>query len=124
MALLLSIRLSITLPWFYFTLLDSKSCYCGSTSLYYTLQHSTIALLHFTLLYSMALRHTTLLYQGLASLYFTLHQSTMALLDSTSFYITLAWFYFTLLDSALLSHGSTSLYLTLHKSTTALLHCI
>jgi len=31
----------------------------------------------------MAMRHNTLLYQGLTSLYFTLHQSTMALLDST-----------------------------------------
>jgi len=42
-----------------------------------------MVLLHFTMLYIMALRHTTLLYTGLTSLYFTLYQYNMALLDST-----------------------------------------
>jgi len=42
-----------------------------------------MAQLHFTLLYSMAICHTTLVYQGRTSLYFTLYPSTTALHDST-----------------------------------------
>ena len=37
---------NITLPWFYFTLLDYTLLCHGSTSLYLTLQYSTIDLLH------------------------------------------------------------------------------
>ena len=40
MALLHSNRLYITLPWLYFTLLDSTILYLGSTSLYFTLHYS------------------------------------------------------------------------------------
>ena len=46
----------------------------------------------------------------------------MAQLHSSRLYITLRWYYFTLLDSRLLYHDFTSLYLTLHYSTMALIH--
>ena len=93
MALLHSTRLYITIPRFYFTLLDSTVLYLGSTSIHYTLLDSTFlyhgSILHYS---TMALRHTTLPYQGSTSLYIdlpristylTLHNSTMALLHST-----------------------------------------
>ena len=124
MALLKSTWLCITLPWFYFTLLESSLVastliYTGSTSLYLTPHNSTM---DFTLLDS------TLLYNRYTSLHLTLYISLPWL------YLTLPWFYFTLPDSTLLYHGSTSfyltlfyhgstrLYLTLHCSTLALLH--
>ena len=88
MALLHSSRLYITLPWLYFTLLDSTLLNHGSTSLYKTLHYSSMAQLHFAYLY-----------HGSTSLYSTLHKSTMALLHSTSLYITLPWLYFNLLNS-------------------------
>ena len=142
MAILLSTSLYITLPWLYFTLLDSKSLYlCStyhvSTSLYLTLHNSnTIPFLYFALLDSTPLYHgSTSLYIALyhgskshyipppgSSVYFTLYQSTMALLDSTRFYINLPWLYFPLLDSTSLYHGSTSFYLILHNSSMTLLH--
>jgi len=67
MALLHYIRLYITLPWVYFTLLESTLLYHDSTPLYST----------------MALLHCTLLYHGSTPIYFTLHYSTMALLHFT-----------------------------------------
>ena len=81
--------LNITPPWLYFTLLESAFLYHGSTSLYFTLHHSAMALL-----------------------YMVLHNSTMALLHSTSLYVTLSRLHFTLLDSTLLYHSSTSQYFT------------
>ena len=56
----------IILPWFYFTLLSSTLLYHGSTSFYFALHYSTIALLH-----------STLLYNTLPWLYFTLLYSTL-----------------------------------------------
>ena len=53
-----------TLPWLYFTLLNSTTFYHTSLSLYFTPHYCTMALLHST------------------SLYLTLHYSTMALLHS------------------------------------------
>jgi len=122
----------ITVPWLYFTLLDSTLIYQGSTSLYVTLHFSTMDLLHSTWLYTtlpwlyFTLLDPTLLYHGSTSFYFTLHYCTKFLLHSTLLYIDLPWLYFTLLDSALhyqgftlldsrlLNHGSTSLYFSLH----------
>ena len=52
----------------------------------------------------------------------TLHHSNIALLRPTRLYITLSWFYFTLLDSVLIKHGSTLLHLSLHNSTMPLLY--
>jgi len=142
MALLRHTWLYITLPWFYFTLLDSTLLYQGYTSLYFTLHYSTLAILkstwvyitlpwfYFTLLdstfpvpsFNFTLLDSTLLYQGSTSLYVILHYSTVVHLHSTGLYITLPWLYFTLLDSTLLYHGWISLYFTLSYSTMALLH--
>ena len=78
-----STRIYITLPWLYFSLLDSTLLYHGSTSTYYTQHYSTMTILRFTrlyiTLYTMALLHSvplldsTLLYHGSTSLYITLH---------------------------------------------------
>ena len=51
----------ITLPWLYFTLLDSTLLIHASTSFYLTLLHSTMALLHSTI-------GSTLLYHDFTSL--------------------------------------------------------
>ena len=116
----------ITLPWLYFTLLDSKLLYHGSISLY-------------TWFYTILLFDCTSLYCGSSSLHLTLHYSTMVLLHSIRLYITRPWLYFTLLDSTLLYrcfdptslytwiyitllYSSTSLHLTLHYSTIDVLH--
>ena len=153
----------ITPPWLYLNLLDSRLLYHGSTSLYMTLHysyfypstslyfnllHSTIALLHstwiyitlpwlyFTLLYitlTMALLHSTWVYCILPQLYFTLlvyitlpSKALLTLLESTAFY------HGSILHSnlnyitpqwryfTLLYHVFTSLNLTLLHSTTAL----
>ena len=84
--------------------LDPTKLYHGSTSLYLTLQNSTMAPLHSTqlhitlpLLYFTIL-DSTQLYHGSTSLYMTLHNSTMAVLHFTRHYITLPWLYFSLLD--------------------------
>jgi len=61
MALLHSTKIYITLPWLYFTLLDSTFLYHGSTSLYRL--YITVPWLYFTLLDS------TLLYHDCTSLY-------------------------------------------------------
>ena len=121
-ALLHSTSLYITLPWLYLTPLDPTLLYHGATSLYLTLQISTI-------------RSSTWLCIALPWLYFTLDFSTLALLHSTWLYISLPWLYFTFLNlhystmallcllySTLLYHGSTSLCYTLQYSTKALLH--
>ena len=97
MPLLRSSWLYITLPSLYFTLLDSRLLYYGSTSLDLTLHYSTVALLH--------------------SMW--LHYSTVVQLQSTWLYITLPWLYFTLLDCTLLYHGSTSVYFTLYHGSTS-----
>ena len=101
--------------WLYFTLHDSTLIYHGSISLYLTLHHSAMALLH-----------PAFLYITLPWLYFTLHYHTVALLHSillhlgsTSLYITLPWLYITLLW---LYITLLWLYLTLDCSTMALLH--
>ena len=129
--------LYFTPPYFYFTLLDSILIHHGSTSvyiltlyhashsLYFTLYHCTIPLLH-------KLEFASV-YHGSTSLYFTLHDSPMSLLHCTPVYFTLPWLYlsllyqlrlyFILLDSTLLFHGSSSLYLTQYHSTMGLLHC-
>ena len=128
MALLHSTRLYIPIPWLYFTLLNSTLLCHGSTSYYFPLHYSTIALHYFSLHKStMVLLHSirlyitlprlyfslqdcTLLYHGSTSIYYTLHYSTLDLLHSTRLYITIPWLYFTLLDSTLVYHGSSSLY--------------
>ena len=121
MALLHSTWLYNTLQWLYFTLLECTLLYHGSTSLYVTLHHSSIALL--TLLESSAFYHSSSslclnLYITIPWLYFTvyltLNYSTMALLHSTWLYTTLQFLYFTLLDFTSLFHGSTSLFLNLY----------
>ena len=90
MILLHTSWLYITLPWLYFTLLDSTLVY-----LYFTLDFSTLALLD-----------STNFYHGSTSLNLTLQISTMALLHATWLYISLSyiWLYFTVLDSTLLYH--------------------
>ena len=112
MALLHSTFLYITLPWLYFTLLESTSLYHRSTSLYLSLHYST-----------MALHLSSLLNISLPWLYFTqlflpwlyMHYSTMVLLNSTWLYSTLSWLYFCLLYSTLiyitmaLSHSQMSI---------------
>jgi len=75
MALLHSSTLYITLPWLYFTVLDSTLHYHDSPSLYWILHFSTNALLH-----------STRLYITLPWCYFNLHCSTMALHDTTFLY--------------------------------------
>ena len=99
----------------YLPLLDSTLVYHASTSPCLNLHYSTVALLH-----------STSLYNTLPWLYLTLldsiHYSTMTLLHSAWLYISLSWHYFTWLDSTLLYHCSTSLYLTIHYSTMAILH--
>ena len=92
----------------------SRLLYHDSTSFYFTVHYSTMAVLHCTLLdIILPILYFTLLYSTL---------STMALLHSTLVYISLPWLSFTLLYSTLLYHGSTSLYHTLHYSIIALLH--
>ena len=71
MILLHTSWLYITLPWLYFTLLDSTLVY-----LYFTLDFSTLALLD-----------STNFYHGSTSLNLTLQISTMALLHATWLYI-------------------------------------
>ena len=93
MAQLHSIRLYITLPLLYFTLLDSTLPYHGSALLYII-----VPWLYFSLLDS-------------------IHHSTMAQLHSSWLYITLPWLFFTLHDSTELYHGTSSLYVTLQNST-------
>ena len=102
--------------WLYLTLLDSRLLYHGSTI---TLLESTITLqclyLTSTWLYialHMVLRHSTSLKTILPSLNCTL-------LDSTLFYHCCTSL---LLESTLLYHSSTSLYLTVLYCTRALLH--
>ena len=56
---------TLTLPWLYFTLLDSTYIYHGSTSLYLILHNSTVALLQSTRVHII-----------LSWLYFTLLDST------------------------------------------------
>ena len=73
----------ITLPWIYFTLLDS-TLPCPGSSFCFTVHYSTKALLHATLLYItlpwlyFILLDSKLLYHSYTSLYFTLlyHGST------------------------------------------------
>ena len=110
MALLHYIWLYITLPWLYFTLLDSTLHYHGSTSLYVTLRYTTMALLDSTSLYIIVpwliftLLDSPLLYHGSTSLY-------------TSLYCILPWLYITLLDVYTLHfNGSTSLYTAFYHS--------
>ena len=73
MALPYSACLYITLPWLYFTLLDSILLYIGSTSLYLILHYST-----------MALFHSTWLYITQTLLYYNLLDSTLPYIGSTS----------------------------------------
>ena len=133
MAILISTGLYIILPWFYFTLLDSKLLNHGSTSLYLTLHYSTMAILISTGLYIIlpwlyfTLLDSALLYHGCTSLYLIVCYCTMALLHCTWLNFTLLWFYFSLLDS----HSSTMALLrsiaccfTLYYSAKALLHSI
>ena len=103
--------LYITLPWLYFTQLYSTYLYHGSTSRYFSLHYSTMALLHCTLLYLtlpwlyFTLLYSTLLYHGCASLYFTLHCSTSIV--STSLHVTQHYSTMDLLHSTLLHIDST-----------------
>ena len=97
MALLHSTWLYITLPWLYFTPLDSTLLYHGSTSLYLTIYLSTIALLHSISLYTLVNHSST-------SLCLTLHYSIMALLHST--------------NDTLLYHSSISLSTTIQPPVT------
>ena len=98
------------------------SLYHGSTSPYFNLILSTIALLPSTWLYIILPRlDPTSLWNGSTSLYVNLRSSTMVLLDSTWVYFTVPWLYFTLLDSTSPYHGSTSLYFNLHDSPMALI---
>ena len=133
MALLHSSWQHITLPWLYFTLLDSTFLYHISTSHYFTLHYSTVDLLHFTWLSGDLGLHInlpwiyftlrdwvanwdyTLIYHGSTSIYLTSHFSTMALLDTTWLYRGSTSLYVTIHDMNY--HGSTSLYFTLHFST-------
>ena len=106
-ALLHSIWPYITLPWIYFSLLDSTSFYIGSTSLYFTLFDCTS-------LYQLPTSfYFTLLYHGSTSLYSTLLPSTIGPLHSTWLYIS--YFPIALLQSTLLNHGWTSLYMTVRS---------
>ena len=89
MAVLDSTRIYITLPWLYFTLLDSTLVNHRSTSLYYTLHYYTMPPLHtnglyvtLTCLYFTVL-DSTLPYHGTTLLYYTLHSPTMAVLHFT-----------------------------------------
>ena len=137
LSLLHSTWFYITLLWFSFTplecsllypfstslnQLDSPLLYHGSTSLYFTLHSSTMALLHCTWLYIspswlyFTLLDTTFINSGSTSLYLPVIFSTMALLHSTWLYtflylgstslywvyITLPSLYFTVLNSTLL----------------------
>ena len=123
------------------TLRNSTIFYHGSTSRYLTLYYSTMALAHlrdFTLIYTMALLHSSWLYITLPCLCFTLLDLTLfyhgSPLHSTSPHIILPWLYVTLhystlalLPSAWLYftlhyYGSTSFFLTPYDSTMALLH--
>ena len=76
-------------------LLDSTLLYHGSTSMYYTLRHSTMAVLDSTRIYItlpwlyVSLLDSTLLYYGSTSTYYTLHYSTMTVLHFTRLYIPL-----------------------------------
>ena len=72
MALLHSSRLYITVPWLYFTVLESTLLYYGSTLLYETLHYPIKALLQ-----------STRNYITLTWIYFTLHNATMAILHAT-----------------------------------------
>ena len=92
MALLHLIRLYITLPLLYFTLLDSTLLYHGSTLLYIIVPY------------------------GYTSFYLILYNSKIAKLHSTRLYIILPWLFFTLRDSTELYHGYTTLFLTLQNS--------
>ena len=97
MALLHSTRLYITLPWLYFTLLDSTLLFLGLTMalLHSTRLNFTIPWLYFTLLDSMNVYHSS------TSLYLTLNNSSMDLLHSTWLYINVPCLYFILIDSTL-----------------------
>ena len=98
-------------------LLDFTSLYHGSTWLYLTLLHSTIALLCST----PALHYYMLQRLYLALLDTTVLQSTKALLGFTCLYYNLQWLYLTLLDSTTLDNGSTWVHLTLLHSIIAIL---
>ena len=140
MALLHCTWLHNTLPWLYFTIVNSKLHHIGSTTLHWSLHNFTMALLASTWLY-------ITLHWLSTSLYFTPHNCSMVLLHCTWFYITLHWLhalhfiwlyllytgstslyltlhllYFTLLNITLVYHGSMSLCLTLHYSTMAIFH--
>ena len=110
--LLHSIWPYITLPWIYFSLLDSTSTLdlLHSTSLYLTVHHSTNSLLLSTLHYcTMALLHFTRHYCFLQLAHFTPHDSTLTTFPSL---------YFTLHYSTMVELHYTWLYVT----TMALLH--
>ena len=145
MVLLHYTSLIITLPWVYFSLLDSTLLCYGSTSLFLNLQYSPFDLLHYTSLYNtlpwvyFTPFDSTWLSIGSTSFYFTAHNSTIALLHSiwlfitvpclyftlaTLLYIILPWIYFPPLDCIWHSIGSTSFYFTAHNSDIALHHLI
>ena len=127
----ISLTLYFPLPFFYFIPLHSTLHYHGSTWLYFTLLHFSMALLYYTWLYIKLPRRyftlidSALIYHGSTSLhgstfYLTLLPSTIALLHSTcQLYICLPWLYFTTLI-----YYSTSLYFTLRllPYTMVLLH--
>ena len=127
----LYLTLHYTILWLHLTLLHSTMAlldstgltlfYHHSTSLYFNLHDSTIALLD-----------TISLKMILPWVYLTLHYSTIALLDTTSLkmilpwlYLTLhysiLWLYFTLLQSTWLYNCSTWHYFTQDDSTMCLL---
>ena len=107
-----STSLYITLPWLYFTILDSKWLYHGSTWLYLTLPDSTMTLLHCTSLYiSLPWFYLPLLDSKL--LYNALYSNWLCITFHLLYFIPL---YFHLY------HCSTSPYLTVLPSTMAPLH--
>ena len=119
--------------WLYLTLHhssyhDCDSHYNGSTSLYFTLHNSHVALsttlyftlpwLYFTLLHSISLHH------GSTSLYYTLFHSTIALLpllQSTCNHDSSSVYHDSILQSTMSLLQST---MTLLQSTMTLLHSI
>ena len=72
----------LTLPWLYFTVLDSTLLYAMAL-LHSSSPYSTLHLINFTLF------HSTLLYHGSTALQVTLHDITLALLNSISPHIIL-----------------------------------
>ena len=102
---------TFTLPWLYFTLLDSILLLHGCSSVYFTIFYHGSTSLHLTPYYfTIVVLHSTAFYHSSTSLYillyFILHYSTMTL--------TLLPCAIAVLDSTILYYCSSSFYLILH----------